>query len=218
MGADPKGEHERVISSIAFAELVLYIEESHLDDDTAPVFRLADLANLYKSRVEHYGVALENRVNSNRLKERLLPKIPGLRAQSHGRDVLLAFDEDLGGALDKVCEQDSDAIHLARAAQIVRRDMFEDAQHFSGRFTEGCQERSVPNTLLALVNMVLEGPDIHSDSSSTQAALSVSQLLKFNSVKTVPVPHLSDIATLRKLRCQCMLDLCDMLKRAREDW
>ena len=43
----------------------------------------------------------------------------------------------------------------------------------------------MPNVLVAMVNMVLDGPSIKNQSlsSSTQAALSIVQLLKFNSVK-----------------------------------
>ena len=184
-GTDLEAERDSMISSIALAELVLHIEECHLEDETAPVFRLADLVSLYKSRMEVYGVALDYRVNSTRLKERLMSRIPSLRAQNRGRDILLAFDEDFGEALNKACQQDSDsdAIHLARAAQIVRRDMFNNAHPFSGHFTEDCQKSSVPNTLLALVSMVMEGSDFHNSSSSRQAALSISQVLKFNSVK-----------------------------------
>ena len=183
----PETDHEGVMSRIVLAELVLYIEETHLEEGTAPVFRLADLAKLYTTRMEHLGVALCTKVNSTRLKERLLAQLPGLRAQSKGRDVLLAFDEDIGEALGKACEQDCDteAVHLARAAQIVRRYMFEDTDRFSGSLQGGCQEDSVPNVLVAMVNMVLDGPSIKNQSlsSSTQAALSIAQLLKFNSVK-----------------------------------
>jgi hypothetical protein len=44
--------HERSVSGIVFAELVLYIEETRLNEETAPVFKLADLAQLYQSRME----------------------------------------------------------------------------------------------------------------------------------------------------------------------
>lgn len=46
----------------------------------------------------------------------------------------MAFEEDLGAALDKACELDSDsnAVHLARAAHIVRRHMFGEAKPFTG--------------------------------------------------------------------------------------
>ena len=44
--------------------------------------------------------------------------------------------------------------------------------------------KSVPFLLLALVNMILEGPSIQDHSeSTTSAALSIAQLMKFNSVK-----------------------------------
>ncbi len=159
-------DREREISGIVVAELVMYIEETRLETSTAPVFKLADLAHLYMSRMEQLGFVSDTRVNTTRLKQRLLAHFPDLRAQSKGRDVLLVFDEDIGAALGKACEQDSDsdAVHLARAAQIVRRHMFEDPKPFNGSFEEMCQEKSVPNLVLALVNMVLEGPSIKDQS------------------------------------------------------
>ena len=108
-----------------------------------------------------------------------------MRARKKGRDVLLAFEEDIGPALTKACEfdSDSDAIHLAHAANIVRNQMFGKAKPFFG-FPVGCQNESVPPLLLALVNMILEGPNIKDQSEDTNpAALSIAQLLKFNSIK-----------------------------------
>ena len=85
----------------------------------------------------------------------------------------------------KACEldTDTDAVHLARAAQIVRRHIIGDDKVFDG-FPPGCQQDSVPPVLLALVSMILEGPSIkHHSESTTPAALSIAQLLKFNSLK-----------------------------------
>jgi hypothetical protein len=67
--------------------------------------------------------------------------------------------------LSKACEHnaDNDAVHLARAANIVRRDMFEMKNQFNG---SKCQEESVPVSLLALVAMVLNGPNIEAQSSN----------------------------------------------------
>ena len=62
--------------------------------------------------------------------------------------------------------------------------MFSKKMEFSGSFSTSCQEQSVPNSLLALVTMVLNGPNIKSRSSNvSQAALPLSQLLLYNSVK-----------------------------------
>ena len=54
------------MSAVVFAELVLYIEETGQDEETAPVFRLADLVQLYQSRMEQLGVQLDTRVHSTR--------------------------------------------------------------------------------------------------------------------------------------------------------
>ena len=53
---------------------------------------------------------------------------------------------------------------------------------FTGSFGEAyCQVKSVPQSLMAVVAMVLDGPNIKSQSRETcQAALSVAQLMKYN--------------------------------------
>ena len=178
-------DEEITIMGIVFAEIVMYIEEAR-NYESAPVFKLADLADLYKSRMEQHGIKLNNKVNTTRLKKRLMAHIPGLKPHTKGRDVLLAFTDDIGAALTKACEWDSesDAIHLANAAKIVRRHMFEERKSFTGLKNE-CQRDSVPKLLLTLVNMILEGPSIkdQKEYSMSSAALSIAQLLKFNSVK-----------------------------------
>ena len=99
---------------------------------------------------------------------------------------MLVFDEDIGAALGKACEQDSDsdAVHLTRAAQIVRQHIF-SSNPFTRSFEENCQEKSVPHQLLALVRMVLEGPSIKDQigECSTPASLSIAQMMKYNCVK-----------------------------------
>jgi len=49
-----------------------------------------------------------------------------MRTQKKGRDVLLVFEKDVGFAMAKACELDSDtdSIHLARAAKVVCKQMF----------------------------------------------------------------------------------------------
>ena len=96
---------------------------------------------------------------------------------------MMAFEEDIGTALAKACEQDNDkeAMHIARAAQIVRRHMFVEAQPFNG-FPEHCQEDSVPPLLLTLVNMELtrgtqrQRPDGRGNISSSSYNCSVDKI------------------------------------------
>ena len=55
----------------------------------------------------------------------------------------------------------------------------------------------MPPVLLALVNMILEGPNIKDQicECATQASLSIAQILKCNSVK-----HLGDVASSSSVR------------------
>ena len=96
---------------------------------------------------------------------------------------MLVFDEDTGAALGKACEQDSDsdAVHLARAAEIVHRNIFSSNRSFE----ENCQEKSVPHQLLALVSMELEGPNIKDQigECAIPASFSIAQMMKYNCVK-----------------------------------
>ena len=92
------------------------------------MFKLANLVELYQSRMQQLGVKFDTRVHSTRLKQRLLAQYPDIHAHTKGRGVLLVFEQDVGGVLTKACELDSDndVVHLARAAQTVRRPMFEE--------------------------------------------------------------------------------------------
>jgi len=47
-------------------------------------------------------------------------------SEGRGYETLLMFDQNLAQTLQKACEVDEydDGLHLMRAAQIVRRDMF----------------------------------------------------------------------------------------------
>ena len=187
--AMPKEEDadEARLHGIAFAELVAFMEDMR-DEDCSPVFKLADLGNLYRARLEQLGATVDHRVHTTRLKIRLLAVFPQLREHTEGRDKLLSFEKDIGPALRKACDHDNDAMHLVRAAQVVRREMFNTKFNFDGSFQPECQREAVPTSLLALVNMILDGANIKHqtqlvDAATSASALTVSQLLVFNSVK-----------------------------------
>ena len=130
------------------------------------------------------GVKQRDHPHSTRLKNRILAHFPDLAAHKEGRDVLLAFDEDLGPALRKAYDQDYDdeAICLAKAANIVRRDMLKLEATFTGSFDLDCQVRSIPHSLLALVAMIVRGPSIKSQGhgDTSQVTASIAQLLQYN--------------------------------------
>ena len=69
-----------------------------------------------------------------------------MRAHREGRDVLLAFEEDIGNALKSVSQNDydGDALVLKQAAAIVRKEIFNRKYVFDGQFLKTCQQDSVP--------------------------------------------------------------------------
>ena len=76
------------------------------------------MSKLYSSRLEQLGAYVPERVNSTRLKERLLSQLPDLREYNEGREVKLAFSRDISSALQFAQHDDYDeeAIHLGKAA------------------------------------------------------------------------------------------------------
>lgn len=103
------------LHGIAFAELVAFMEDFRMEQKISPVFKLADLAKLYQTRLEELGCSTGCRVHTSRLKQRLLLAFPDIKTYMQGRSVMLTFDEDIGAALQKACNYDSDdddAMHL----------------------------------------------------------------------------------------------------------
>ena len=179
------------LHAIAFAEVVSYIEGFRECQETVPVFTLVELSKMYSGVLEDLGVNQTTRIHSSRLREKLETEIPDLLCYKRGRDVVLAFDQHMGDVIMKTCERDNDseALHLARAARIIRRDIFNhDNKLFDGSFPSNCQARSVPASLKALISMILDGPcssktDSFDEVSATTASLSISQIISFNCVK-----------------------------------
>ena len=183
-----KEENYSHLHGIAFVELVAYMEDMR-DEESVSVFKLTDIVSLYKKRLQQLGVTVSNRIHITRVKIRLLSALPDLTAHVQGREILLTFKEDIGLALIKACNGDSDAVHVIRAAQVIRKELLNiKIKQFDGFFTSECQRDSVPSSLLELVNMIQDGPNIKhqtqlTSNASTTAALSVSELVVFNSVK-----------------------------------
>ena len=184
------------LEAIALAELVMYIEEA----PNPMVFLLSDLAKTYSRLLEQLGANVPSRVNSTRLKDRLLTQIPELGAYTEGKEVKLAFTTDIGAALQfaQIHDYDTEAMYLAKAAMLVRKELFAKKQCFNGTFDTECQRSAVPDLLLALVNMILEGPSIMNKNEQgtvlgSNTGVALSQLLIFNAVKRHRDPQ-SDVS------------------------
>ena len=183
-----------VSHGIALVELIGYIEERKMSEkDVAPIFKLTDLLQLYTDRLIELGVDVTGRIHSTDLKNRILANVPGLNAYKQGRDVMLSFYDDIGHVLRDACLDDADdeAICLAKAAHIIRREMLEIHTSFEGSFPVGCQEDAVPKSFVALISMVMDGPNIKKKDTDEvrQATLSLAQLLEYNTTVNIGRLH-----------------------------
>ena len=135
---------EKEIYPLVFLKLLAYIVETKLSTDDTVVFKLVDLVSLYKQRLEQFGIgSSESDPYPTRLKEKLLAEISELEAHKSGRDILLAFQKDVGFALSQASNY-SEAIILGKAAKILRRHMLDHDFKFDGRFHEVCGEDAIP--------------------------------------------------------------------------
>ena len=138
------------------------MKDTHIESDAAPVFSLAKLARLYKTRLKLLGGDVSGRFNNTHLKTRILAHQQDFQAYREGRDVLLAFSKDVRAALRQAYERDFDdeAWILSQATIIVRRDMFSTESKFHNSFENNCQQESTPQSLRSLVGMILGGSNI----------------------------------------------------------
>lgn len=178
---DSSKEHISRKEACAFSELVTYINETKAASEGTdpPVFRLIDLSVLYRQRLEQLGV-LSPDVHTTRLKEQLLFHIPQLEAHHQGKHVLLAFEKDIGSILGEANKY-NDAIHLAKAAEMIRHDMLQHKTPPFNNFDETLEE-VVPPSLLAFICMIEHGADIKSQihHGASKSDLAISQLLLYN--------------------------------------
>ena len=104
-----------------------------------------------------------------------------------GRQVTVTVDEEIGRALSEACawSDEENERALNKAAKIVREDLLISDETFDGDFSEKRQSRSVPNSLVKLISMILEGekPSRELSADLQKFSVNLSQLIRFNIVK-----------------------------------
>ena len=191
--------------SLAFARVVDHVEsECAKDLMSVSVFKLAELKSLYNdylpagvTKSKSYDTRTSRRsesvddvqkcldsksnIHSSRFKERLLNAIPYLSAHHQGRDVYFVADAEMGNIVHQAYEkkENKEAYAMLKCCKDTRNSIFNHkAEPFDGRFSVGCQRKSVPSALLSLVSLLLYGPKY--TGPITQETLTIAQLIKFN--------------------------------------
>jgi len=167
------------IENLVLAELVTHIVETQRQSPSGAVFKLSDLCTLYQNRLQQLGSPVI--LNSTRLNNRILSKIPEVQAYHRGREVIFVFEKDVGPAIFSACGF-TDAMHLTKAADTIRKQILQSKVKFTGNFEKESVLNGVPQCLLQLVSMIEHGPVIESQLQNgvTKSDLAIAQLLQYN--------------------------------------
>ena len=143
--------------SRVFVELASYIEKAV--DSGNQLFKLSELHSIYVNCLKDLGIL--KTVNKTRLKDLLLNHFSGAQEQYDGRNTIIIFSQAMRTMLKKAIDKrdfSEDAIVLAKAAAIIRNDVFNHGCfQFTGSFPHHCQENSLPSSLKSLVSLILNG-------------------------------------------------------------
>jgi hypothetical protein len=181
-----------ILYGVVVTEVVEYIRECITSsEDIMPVFKLREIKTLVSNRLAEYNASQESieRIHSTRLKEDILKELPDLSEARHGRDVLLTAENDVGAAIFDACTLSghNDGACLAKAARIVRKQLFADSPQPVGILENFGDNSAVPSSLFCLISMILGHSDIgledEEHKKKSKAAVAISQLIRFNTVK-----------------------------------
>ncbi len=172
--------NEKVNESRVFVELTSYIERAVCSGTV--LFKLSDIHTLYVNRLEDVGIAKV--INKTRLKNQLLEHFSEAQEQYDGRNVIV-FKNGMENMLREALKKrdfSEDAVILAKAASIIRNDIFNhQCFNFAGCFPPGCQEDSLPSSLKSLVSLISNGTSLKDqDRHESQASLTIGQLILLN--------------------------------------
>ena len=156
-----------------------HIVEAQRQSPSDAVFKLNDLCTLYQNRLKQLGSPVK--LNRTRLKTHILSQIPEVQAYHRGREVIFVCEKDVSPAIVSACEF-TDAMHLAKAADIIRKQILQSKVKFTGNFEKESVLSGVPQCLFQLVSMIEHGPDIESqlENGVAKSHLAISQLLQYN--------------------------------------
>jgi len=181
-------ENKMFCEKLAFAELVLYIE-NQLAANIQCVFDMADIYKTFHSRVaDLLNVAMGDVTGEHktRLREKLQNYFPNLTSEKWGnRYVLKSRTTNLMPNMLRE-DQDDDAIAFHRFAKAVRKSISEQKIIFEGEFPENCEEKCIPGPLLAAVNTILYGTSQLPRSGTKSPVITISQLIMLNFHESLP--------------------------------
>ena len=180
---------------LVMAELIAFIQCN------GSVMKLADLRNLYSQRLQQVRSDwLTVNIHPTRFKEHLLLKLGDeWQVYTKGRDVLLSTKSKAGSLMLESLTQElseEEAKKIVEVGLLLRKHILSSQAPFMGSFSSKCLSESVPNSLLTLLQVLLEGTssiqnmeDHETASARIRVACTLSQLLISNAAKQATNAH-----------------------------
>lgn len=146
-----------------FAELISFMESSA--EGGTLLFKLSSLHDLYVSRLRNLHV--DKSFNKTRLKNRIIEHYHGaIQEQTDGKNTVVVFNQGIETLLKDALKKrncEEEAFNFVNDAKYICNDVFQMfGFSFTGKFTSDCQLKSVAPSLMCLVSMLLDGPNIES--------------------------------------------------------
>ena len=109
-----------------------------------PFVKLSKESRFYCQYLEQLD-AIFMTVNATRLKEDILKLNSNLEANFHKKEIYILYKDNLAAALEYSRDNSgvSDAMHLSKAAKIVRDEIVQSKLEFTGLFFRNCKVESV---------------------------------------------------------------------------
>ena len=174
----------KIAKAQAFQELADYIEEHR---GSGVILMMTDLKTLYENRLASLGYP-DTQSHTTRLKQDILSLFSDITAHQKPPGCWeFVFKKDLYEVLHEMKDNTTpDVRTLVRAARILRRDMLQKKQLFTGSYTSTSEADSVTPLLRSFLHMMLDGTGIRqtvdAPASSEKIVSSLAQTIMFNSV------------------------------------
>ena len=191
-GRSSKSSDEQDVSPfdpLVIAELVAFIKHRKSE------LKLVDLKSLYKQRlIQVSSNWVGKTVHSTRFKEHLLQKLGNqwqFFKSENGKNLVLSRNENSAEVLLEHMSLEEEAQKIVEVGLLLRKHILLPRTPFSGKFSASCLNDSVPNSLLTLIRVLLEGAGgigVEEQARVTarmRVALTISQLLISNSDKEI---------------------------------
>ena len=183
---------------MALKDVVEYIRDAitiTYEDKSIPVFTQKSITDMYNDRLIHHGsqydsievVPFARNTHATQVQEKIQAKLPALFVAKKGRKGTLTIDDKVGWGLYAACTWSSEEHYriFTKTATAIRMRLFEKEECFDGDVSIERQVQSVPDILIKLISMILEGSNfIRSVSTSLhKISTNIAQFVCFNSVK-----------------------------------